>query len=148
MFEKFHSRLCFYINHDFLQFHLPSYRMYTVILERKVLSSLFLNELNIKNFSFCLNFYEKLYSARMDDSPCILFCFFLINIIKTIRASCYTTPLKPVHPGQIYMAVCFCYLLKICLFMVRYCKNVRWTNHFFQGTRNTRPCITGHPVHP
>ena len=22
---------------------------------------------------------------------------------------------------------------------------VNWTSHFLQGTRNTRPCLTGHP---
>ena len=28
----------------------------------------------------------------------------------------------------------------------RYCNTVKWTSPFFQGTRNTRPCLTGHPV--
>ena len=27
---------------------------------------------------------------------------------------------------------------------VRYCTFVNWTSHVLQGTRNTRPCITGH----
>ena len=29
---------------------------------------------------------------------------------------------------------------------VSYGTHVHWTRHVLQGTRNTRPCITGHPV--
>ena len=29
---------------------------------------------------------------------------------------------------------------------VRYSLCLHWTSHFLQGTRNTRPCISGHPV--
>ena len=27
------------------------------------------------------------------------------------------------------------------------CTTIQWTSHFLQSTRNTRPCLTGHPVH-
>ena len=46
------------------------------------------------------------------------------------------------------MAVLFCYLVK-CDASVRYCKVVytgQWISRVLQGTRNTRPRITGHPV--
>ena len=51
-------------------------------------------------------------------------------------------PLVQAH--QINMAVFFWYLVKSDLSSVRY--TVHWTASFFQGTRNTRPYITGHPV--
>ena len=44
------------------------------------------------------------------------------------------------------MAVFIWHLVKNDLASVCYCKLVHWTRHFLQGTRNTRPCITGHPV--
>ena len=37
------------------------------------------------------------------------------------------------------------YLLNSDLSIVHYLR-VHWTSHFIQGTRNTRPCLTGHPV--
>ena len=40
---------------------------------------------------------------------------------------------------QLYMAVCFWYLVK----SVRYCTRVHWINHFLQGTRKTLPCLSG-----
>ena len=43
------------------------------------------------------------------------------------------------------MAVFFWYRVKSDLFSVRYCTSVHWS-HFVQGTRKTRPCLTGHPV--
>ena len=33
------------------------------------------------------------------------------------------------------------------LFSVGYFTRVHWTRRFLQGTKNTRPCINGHPVH-
>ena len=52
------------------------------------------------------------------------------------------------QPDQINIAVYFWYLVISVLYTVRYCTRVHWTSHFLQGTRNTRPCITGrgHPV--
>ena len=44
------------------------------------------------------------------------------------------------------MALCLWYLVKSDLLSVRYCTSLHWTSHLLQGTRNTRPCITGHPV--
>ena len=46
------------------------------------------------------------------------------------------------------MAVFFFYLVKSDLSSVHYCTRVQWTNQFLQGTRKTRPYITGHPVPP
>ena len=44
------------------------------------------------------------------------------------------------------MAVYFWYLVKIDLSSVDYCIRVHWASHFLQGTRNSWPCLTGHPV--
>ena len=43
-----------------------------------------------------------------------------------------------VQPEQINMAVPFWYLVKS--------DTGHWKGHSLQGTRNTRPCLTGHPV--
>ena len=51
-----------------------------------------------------------------------------------------------VQPDQINMAVVFWYLVKSDLSSVRYSPRIHWTSHVLQGTRNTRPCLTGHPV--
>ena len=40
----------------------------------------------------------------------------------------------------------FWYLVKGELASVRYYIPVYWTSHFLQGSRNTRPCKTGHPA--
>ena len=52
------------------------------------------------------------------------------------------------HPvgDQMNMAVLFWYLVKSDWSSVRYCTGEHWTSHFLQGPRNTRQCITGHPV--
>ena len=44
------------------------------------------------------------------------------------------------------MAVFFWNLVKNNLFNVHVYSIVHWTRHFLQGTRKTRPCLTGHPV--
>ena len=41
----------------------------------------------------------------------------------------------------------FLYLVKSYLSCVRYRTRVHWTSHVSQGSRKTRPCLTGHPVH-
>ena len=43
------------------------------------------------------------------------------------------------------MAVFFWYFIKSDLSSVRYCTRLHWTSNFFQGTRKTRPCLTGYP---
>ena len=51
-----------------------------------------------------------------------------------------------IQPDQITMAVFFLHLVK-CDARVRYCScSVHWAIHFLQSTRNTRPCLTDHPV--
>ena len=53
------------------------------------------------------------------------------------------------QPDQINMAILFWYRVNIDASVRILSSNVYWTSHFLQGTRNTRPCITGHPVyHP
>ena len=52
-----------------------------------------------------------------------------------------------IQPDQINMTVLFWYLAESNA-SVRYGTYVHWTNHVLQGTRNTRPCLTGHPVIP
>ena len=52
----------------------------------------------------------------------------------------------PLPGDQLNMAVCFWYFVKSDMTGVRYCTRVHWTSHYIQGTRNTRPCITRHPV--
>ena len=47
---------------------------------------------------------------------------------------------------QLNMTVFFRYLVKSVLFSVRHSTRVHWISHFLQGTRKTRPCLTGHPV--
>ena len=42
--------------------------------------------------------------------------------------------------------VCFWYLIKRDLSSVRVCYSVHWTSHILQGTRNTRPCLSGRVV--
>ena len=44
------------------------------------------------------------------------------------------------------MAVLFWYLVKTDLTILY--SSIHRTCHVLQGIRNTRPCITGHPVHP
>ena len=51
-----------------------------------------------------------------------------------------------IHSDQINMAVFFWYFFIRDLSRVRYCIPVHWTSHLLQGTKNTQPCITGHPV--
>ena len=55
-----------------------------------------------------------------------------------------------IQPDQINMSVCFCYFVKSDLSSLRFCTRVNWKSPFSQGTRNTRPCLSGHPVlkHP
>ena len=50
-----------------------------------------------------------------------------------------------IQHDQTNMAGFFWYLLKSDLSSVRYCKHVNLTSHVL--TRNTRPCITRHPVY-
>ena len=45
------------------------------------------------------------------------------------------------------MAVFFLYFVKSDLSSLRYRTRVHWTSHILQGTRKTRPCLTGHPVY-
>ena len=51
-----------------------------------------------------------------------------------------------VQPDQIHMAVLFWYLVKSDAWL-RYYARVHWPSLDLQGTRNTRPRITGHPVY-
>ena len=51
---------------------------------------------------------------------------------------------------QIYMAAWFWYLVKSDLFSVIYCSvnsSKQWTSPFLQGTRTTRPCLSGQVVY-
>ena len=47
--------------------------------------------------------------------------------------------IQQIQPGQSYMAVLFC-------FLVKGDASVHWTSPVLQCTRTTRPYITGHPV--
>ena len=47
---------------------------------------------------------------------------------------------------QLYMAVCFWYPVKSDLSSVHVFRSVYWTSHFLQGTRETRPCLSGRVV--
>ena len=49
-------------------------------------------------------------------------------------------------PDQINMAMFFWYPVKSDLFTVRCSTRVHRTSHFLQGTRPTRPCLSGDPV--
>ena len=51
-----------------------------------------------------------------------------------------------IQGDQLYMAVFFWYLVKSDLFSVRVYSSLRWTSHFLQGTRKTRPCLSGQVV--
>ena len=51
-----------------------------------------------------------------------------------------------VQPDQINMAVFFWFLIKNEMSSVSYCIGIPWTIHFLQGTRDTRPCLTGHSI--
>ena len=51
------------------------------------------------------------------------------------------------QPDQINMAVFLWFLVKSDLSSVGYCTRVNRISHFLQGTRITRPWITGHPVY-
>ena len=51
-----------------------------------------------------------------------------------------------IQGDQLNMTVVFWYLGKSAFSSVHVYSGVHWTNHIIQGTRNTRPCITGHPV--
>ena len=53
-----------------------------------------------------------------------------------------------VQPDHINVAVLFWHSKKSGVSYVRYCKctRIHGPSHFLQSTRNTRPCITGHPV--
>ena len=48
----------------------------------------------------------------------------------------------PIQGDQINMAVLFWYPVKVALVYA----TVHWTSQVLQGTKTTRPCITGHPV--
>ena len=47
---------------------------------------------------------------------------------------------------KINKAVFFWYLLKSDLSSAGFSTRVHWTSQFLQGTRNTQPCLTGHPL--
>ena len=49
------------------------------------------------------------------------------------------------QPDQINMAVFF-FVTLTCPVYTMYCTRVHWRSQFIQGTRNTRPCLTGDPV--
>ena len=51
-----------------------------------------------------------------------------------------------VQGDQLNMAMFFWYFVKSYLPSVRYCSHIHWISRILQGTRNTRPCLTGHPV--
>ena len=48
---------------------------------------------------------------------------------------------------QLYMVVCFWYLVKSDLSNVRYCTVPYTESNFLQGTRNTQPCLSDHVVY-
>ena len=50
----------------------------------------------------------------------------------------------PDKHGRVFLVPCK-KLLVYCT-LLAYCTRIHRTSHFLQGTRNTRPCITGHPV--
>ena len=52
----------------------------------------------------------------------------------------------PFQPDQINMAVLFWYLVIGDASAGHYTVAYIWASHVLQGTRLTRPCITGHPV--
>ena len=50
---------------------------------------------------------------------------------------------RVVQPNHINMAVLFLYLITMLTLLY---SSVHCTSHVLQGTINTRPCMTGHPV--
>ena len=54
---------------------------------------------------------------------------------------------KTIYPQKLFANNCATlYLVKSDLVIVFYTTSVHWTSHFLKGTRNTRSCLTGHPV--
>ena len=51
------------------------------------------------------------------------------------------------QPDHINMAVLFWYLVKSDVMCTLLYISVDWTSQILQGSRNTRPCITGHPAY-
>ena len=51
-----------------------------------------------------------------------------------------------IQGDQLNMAVFLWDLGKSDLSSVQVYSGVHWTSYFLQGTRKTRPCLTGHPV--
>ena len=51
-----------------------------------------------------------------------------------------------IQGDQLNKAVLFWYLVKSDLFIVHVYSSLSLDKHFFQRTRKTRPCLTGHPV--
>ena len=81
-----------------------------------------------------------LYILYMREFKYMWYQIYKLIIVWTISNLFY------VQPDQINMAVVFWYLVKSDLSSVRYSTRIHWTSHVLQRTRNTRPCITGHPV--
>ena len=78
----------------------------------------------------------------------ICICYVVVSIFVIVYILCKvcTVCFFYLQSDQINMAVLFWYLVNSDLFCVRYCTEYL-KSHFLKGTRNTRPWITGQPVH-
>ena len=52
-----------------------------------------------------------------------------------------------IQGDRLNMAVCSLYLVKHDLSSVHVYSTLHWTGYFLQGTRKTRPCLSGQVVH-
>ena len=63
------------------------------------------------------------------------------NPLIVVRSSTYSAPQEYLQGDQLYMAVCFWYLVKSHLSSVRGYSSLHWPCHFLQGIRKKRPCL-------
>ena len=69
--------------------------------------------------------------------------FLLLFLAAPLNVPLFWLPC--IQPDQIDIAVVVWYLVKSGALLN---SSVHWTSHILQGTSNTRPCLTGHPVYP
>ena len=95
-------------------------------------------------------FQPKMYnlnSSVLIGRPCIQYTHCNITIVDTTMYIFSYYTISMVQGDQLFMVVFLWHLVKGDLSRVRFCKRVHWSSHFLQGTRNTRLCLTGHPVY-
>ena len=77
---------------------------------------------------------------------CILYLWWNISGFMSHhnQAQLYSFAGWPVKHGRVFLVPWKKWLFHC---SVGYFTRVHWTSHFLQCTRNTRPCLTGHPVY-